>query len=197
MHRVNGAQGNNGFVTDIADLTDLVIRPEVPGDHAAIHELVAAAFGSEVEAELVQRIRESAGYRADLALVAEIDRSVVGHVMVSTATLAHEAGERDVAMLSPLAVAPSTQKLGVGAALVAAVAEIANDAGEPFIVLEGSPVYYGRLGFEPAAKYGISMPIPSWAPPEAAQLLALDSFDRDDPTARGAVIYPSPFDGLD
>ena len=65
----------------------LPIRPEVPADHAAIAEVVAAAFGSPAEAELVERIRASPNYHPEYALVAELDGRVVGHVMVSDVTL--------------------------------------------------------------------------------------------------------------
>jgi putative acetyltransferase len=58
-------------------------------------------------------------------------------------------------------------------------------------VLEGSPVYYGRFGFEPSADYGIHLPLPDWAPPEAAQVLRLRNYD---PSIRGHVVYPPAFD---
>ena len=58
-------------------------------------------------------------------------------------------------------------------------------------------MYYGRLGFEPAVKYGIEIHLPDWAPPEAAQVIRLTAFDPDDPTLRGTVVYPPAFDGLE
>lgn len=174
-----------------------VIRVETSADFAAIRMLVAAAFGQGGEADLVELIRHSSGYIPELALVAEIDGSVVGHVMVSTASLRHESGERSIAMLAPLAVDPAFQHRGVGRALVEAVVALADQAGEAFVVLEGSPEYYGRLGFEPASRYGMRLPLPDWAPPKAAQLLPLTGFDPRDPTMMGTVIYPSPFEGLD
>ncbi len=44
------------------------------------------------------------------------------------------------------------------------------------VVVEGSPRFYGRLGFEYAAPLGIEMILPSWAPTEAAQVLRLASY---------------------
>jgi len=175
----------------------LTIRVETPDDFPAIRLVVAAAFGQSGEADLVERIRQSSGYIPELALVAEIEDSVVGHVMISTASLRHESGERPIAMLAPLAVDPGFQRRGVGRALVAAVAALADDAGEAFLVLEGSPDYYSRLGFEPASRYGIELPLPDWAPSEAAQVLPLTSFDPGDPTMRGTVSYPPPFEDLE
>jgi putative acetyltransferase len=76
---------------------------------------------------------------------------------------------------------------------VRAVAAAADDRGEPLVVLEGSPVFYGRLGFEHALPYGIEITLPSWAPPEAAQVLRLRSYD---PALRGRVVYPPAFDAV-
>ncbi len=175
----------------------LEIRPESPDDHEAIRRVVAAAFGSDVEADLVDRIRASPEYVAEGALVAADDGTVVGHVMISHALLRNDDGERRISMLSPLAVLPSHQRRGIGAALVRSALHAADDRGEPLVVLEGSPVLYGRLGFEPATPLGIEIPLPGWAPPEAAQVARLRAYDADDPTLRGRVLYPAAFDGLE
>jgi putative acetyltransferase len=63
--------------------------------------------------------------------------------------------------------------------------------GEPLVVLEGSPVYYARLGFEYSVPLGITITLPSWAPAEAAQLLRLRGYD---PAIKGHVEYPPAFD---
>ena len=80
-------------------------------------------------------------------------------------------------MLSPLAVAPDRQRQGVGSALVRAVTQRADERGEPLVVLEGAPAYYGRLGFEPADPLGIHITLPDWAPPEAAQVMRLRAYE--------------------
>lgn len=174
----------------------VVVRPESTADHAAIRRLVAAAFGSDAEAELVDRIRASGGYVPEMALVAEIDVEIVGHVMISHALLRNAGGDRRIAMLSPLAVLPDRQHRGIGSALVRAAVGVAEERGEPLVVLEGSPAFYGRLGFEHARAYGIEIHLPDWAPPEAAQVVRLASFDPDDATLRGDVVYPAAFGGL-
>ena len=175
----------------------LVIRPESRHDLGAIRHVVAAAFGSEAEADLVDRIRASPDYVPEMALVAEVDGEVVGHVMVSNAVIRNEYGDRQISMLSPLAVLPGFQRAGIGGALVRASLAVAEAHGEPVVILEGSPAYYGRLGFEHSIKYGIEIPVPDWAPPEAAQVFRLTSFDPADPTLRGTVIYPAAFDDLE
>jgi putative acetyltransferase len=177
--------------------TPVAIRPESPADHPAIRRLVAAAFGSDVEADLVERIRSSPEYVAEMALVAEADGEIVGHVMVSNAVLRGDAGDRRISMLAPLAVLPDRQKSGIGGALVTAVVAIADERDEPLVVLEGSPAYYGRFGFEHSVRHGIEITLPDWAPPEAAQVRLLRSYDPNDPTLRGRVIYPAAFDGVE
>lgn len=61
--------------------------------------VVAKAFGSDVEAELVERIRVSPEYIAECALVADDNGDVVGHVMVSHATIRNDEGQRPIGML--------------------------------------------------------------------------------------------------
>ena len=170
-----------------------VIRPERPEDHDAIAQVVEAAFRSPVEARLVEAIRASSFYLPELSLVALLDDEIVGHVMVSHTAICDGADERLIAMLSPLAVAPDHQGGGIGSALVRAAAAGTDARGEPVLILEGSPAYYGRFGFEHALPHGIHINLPSWAPPEAAQVLRLTSYDR---SIRGLVVYPPAFDSV-
>ncbi len=174
----------------------VTIRPEESSDHPAIRDVVAAAFGSAAEADLVDRIRASPEYLPGGALVAvDADGAIVGHVMISGAQLRSDDGsERPIVMLSPLAVSPHLHGRGIGGALVRAANAVADELGEPFVVLEGAPAYYSRFGYEPASAHGITMPLPDWAPPEAAQLYRLRN---DDPALAGQVIYPAAFDGVD
>jgi putative acetyltransferase len=157
---------------------------------------VRDAFGGDVEPKLVDDIRADACYRPELALVAEVDGAIVGHVMISWCDLRDD--ERDVthrvAMLSPLAVDPSMQRDGVGSTLVREVCARADAAGDPLVILEGSPAYYPRFGFVDARTHGITIHLPDWAPPEAGQVLPLSSYD---PSVAGRAVYPPPFDGVD
>lgn len=177
----DGAHGTGG----------VLYRAERPDDHYAISEVVTAAFGSPAEAELVAEIRASEHFIAELSMVAQRDEQIVGHVMVSYATLLGHECERRIAMLSPLAVDPAFRRRGIGSALVRRVTAEADARGEPLVILEGSPRFYGRLGFEHSLRYGIEIRLPSWAPPEAAQVLRLSSYT---PSLRGRVKYPAAFD---
>ena len=174
------------------------IRPEEPDDFAAIVVVVQQAFESDVEPQLVNAIRADTCYRPELALVAEDDEgNIVGHVMISHAELHDDTGERGtthrIAMLAPLAVVPGKQRQGIGSALVREVASRADALGDRIVVLEGSPRYYPRFGFVDCRTLGITIHLPNWAPPDAGQALPLSAYD---PSLRGIVVYPPPFDGL-
>ena len=172
---------------------DVRIRVERTEDRDAVAAVVAAAFGSRAEADLVEAIRSSPEYIAELSLVAEGDGGIVGHVMVSHAELHRGDVRHLIFSLAPLAVTPSRQGQGIGSALVKAVTDAARKMGAAFVVLQGDPRFYGRLGFEPCAPLGIAIELPPWAPPAAEQILVLGDYDR---SVCGRVVYPAAFDAV-
>ena len=176
---------------------DAHIEPEAAQDVPAIREVILAAFTDQPEvADLVAAIRASPHYEPDLSLVARLDGRVVGYVMVSHAGIVADAPAgvvHDVLTLSPLAVSPDHQRRGIGSALVRAALAAAGRTDAPLVVLEGDPAYYGRFGFLPAGDSGITMRLPDWAPPEAAQIFRLPGCRA---AIRGRVVYPPAFDAV-
>lgn len=172
----------------------MIIRPETSADRDAIARVVAAAFESEAEAILVERIRASDRFIPGLSIVAEEADEVVGHVMVSYAELEDEGTRRRVPIMAPVAVCPDHQRSGIGKAMVRDALARADAMGEPLVVLQGDPGYYGMLGFEPSAPHGIHQDLPDWAPAEAAQVHRLSGYD---PGIRGRLVLPEAFDGLE
>ncbi len=175
----------------------VTIRPEQSSDAPAIGAVHLAAFppdeGPSV-ARLVEALRLLPGYDPELSLVAELDGRIVGHVMVGAVTLrddSGDSGDRPIANLSPLGVVPDAQRRGIGSALVEAVVARAAARGEPLVVLEGDPAFYGRLGFVHSVPHGIRITLPSWARPECAQVRLLREVA---PPLRGLVVYPPPFE---
>ena len=167
----------------------LLIEPEQPSDHARIAEVVRRAFSSQPGVDvMVAAIRVSPRYRQGLAFVARADDRVVGFVMISgTDLVGADGSRREVLTLTPLAVAPEYERRGIGSALVRAALDEADRRAEQLVVLEGSPQYYDRFGFEAASEYGIDLPLPDWAPPQAAQVYRLTNYRPD---LRGRIEYP-------
>lgn len=145
----------------------VIIRPESEADRDAIRAVHRAAFGSEEEVELFDRLRDSPAFIPELSLVAELAGRVVGHVILSRARL----DERPVLALGPIGVDPECQRGGIGAALMRAGLDRSVEFGEDLIVLLGHPEYYPRFGFVPASRLGITPPRP-W-PDEAFMALEL------------------------
>ncbi|WP_168990148.1 GNAT family N-acetyltransferase [Yimella sp. RIT 621] len=86
------------------------------------------AFESHAEADLVDRIRTGSEYRPDMALVAVEADQIVGHVMIDGCWVRGEHGDREILMLSPLAVLPSHQQHGIGSTLIKAALDAAGRA---------------------------------------------------------------------
>jgi len=163
----------------------VIVRTERSDDHEAVAAVVGAAFGSPVEPRLVEGFRASAGYLAELALVAEDDDEVVGHVMF---TLTELADGTSILMLSPLAVRPDRQRRGVGTALVREGLRVSAERTEPLVIVEGDPKYYSRFGFVAASELGLERPYES-IPEAAFQARPLPAYVE---RARGRVVYPPP-----
>jgi putative acetyltransferase len=123
------------------------VRAERADDQAVIHALHTAAFGGPAEADLVDALR-GAG-RLDISLVGTNPaREVVGHVAFSSATLS---GAANGLGMAPVAVREDTRCQGLAAALIRAGLAAAEEGGCGWVVVLGSPAYYGRFGFKAAS----------------------------------------------
>lgn len=161
-----------------------MIRYARTGDHAAIADVVEAAFGQPAEARLVERLR--ADEDALLELVAVEDDAVVGHILFSR--LWADRYEM-FAALAPLAVRPDLQRTGLGSALVRAGLESAKEFGAHGVIVLGHPTYYPRFGFSAEAAAKVSSP---YAGQPAFMALALEPGAFDAPMT---VAYPDAFGG--
>ena len=135
------------------------IRQENTADHPAVHSLVRAAFATAehsdgTEQDLVAALRQSAHFVPELALVAELEGRLVGHILFSTVRIG---GHVELA-LAPLSVHPQYQRRGIGLALMAEGHRIAKELGFCFSVVLGSAAYYPKAGYVPAARFGICPP---------------------------------------
>jgi putative acetyltransferase len=135
-------------------------------------------------------VRASDNYVPELSLVAEVEGTVIGHVMFSYAALERENDSVRVLVMAPVSVAPEWQSRGAGGAMIRAGIERAEARGEPLVQVLGHPGYYPRFGFERARQHGIEPPSPQ-VPDAAFMLLKLSAYDE---RYRGRIVYPPAFD---
>jgi putative acetyltransferase len=168
------------------------IRRYEDRDLAAVREVHALAFRRDeepdalpIEVGLFERLLADEDVVPELSLVAVEDDRLVGHVACSWAT----AGDRAVVGLGPIGVLPDRQGRRIGTRLMEAVLPEADRLGFPLVALLGSPRFYGRFGFVPAASVGVDAPDPAWG--DEFQVRTLSRYRA---TIRGPFRYAPAFD---
>ena len=164
-----------------------MIRVAEEADWPDVLEVHRLAFGDDDVPRLVTELREARLDVPSLSFVAVVDGRVVGNVMNSWVGI--EGSDVRLLQLSPLGVHPDFQRQGHGAALVRASLEAVRPLGEPLLLVEGSPGYYGRFGFVRADELGL-LPPPEALYDWAFQVAVLD--ERAE-LPQGRVVYPEPF----
>lgn len=165
------------------------IRRETPEDYEAVYAVVQRAFASAehadgTEQDLVTALRKGADYIPELALVAEEDGEIVGHILFTKALV----GGQTVLALAPLSVLPAHQRKGVGSALVREGHRIAGQLGYGYSVVLGSEAYYPRFGYVPAHTLGI---LPPFEVPSANFMAC--RIGKATPAPRGTLQYAKEF----
>lgn len=139
----------------------MIIRQEQPGDYDAIYAMVKTAFESAKvrdgdEQDFVNRLRAGNKYIHELALLAEEDDKIVGHIMLTKTAVIQKNGQPFSALLlAPLCVALEYRSQGIGAQLVYTALNRGREMGYTAVFIAGDPAYYGRFGFVPTKGYGI------------------------------------------
>ena len=161
------------------------IHASKQSDLAAIGSLYPQAFPDEDLVPLVRALLNEP--KAILSLVATVGSALVGHVLFTKGSVTGSNGL--VALLGPLAVSPSSQRRGIGSALVRAGLEQLQREGFAQVFVLGDPAYYGRFGF--ATESNVSAPYelpPEWA--TAWQSVILGS---NTGRAAGSLVLPQPW----
>lgn len=164
----------------------MLIRTEIGVDAASIDTLLRRCFETSAEAELVQQLREDG--LLTLGVVATDDEGqVLGYAAFSPVTLNGE--DNQWVGLAPLAVDESVRGQALGKQLIYEGLDALNEFGYAAVVVLGDPAYYGRYGFEPAARHQLRC---RWPGAEAAfqvYKLADDAFAGSE----GHIEYSAPF----
>lgn len=140
---------------------DFIIRQETPDDHEEIYRLIKTAFETAKvkdgdEQDFATQLRESENYIPELALVAEKDGKLIGHIMLTKTVVKQPDGEEFEALLvAPLSVLLEYRNMRVGASLMRQALNLATRRGYKAAFLCGDPNYYSRLGFTQTSDYGI------------------------------------------
>lgn len=164
---------------------DLEIRESNADDSGQILTLYPQAFPDEDLLPLVDALlRDKA---VALSLVAAIERRILGHV-IFTRCGASSSGV-GVSLLGPLAVAPASQRRGVGTAIVKAGFARIQEEGTSRVCVLGDPIYYRRFGFTP--EYSLKPPYP--LPPEWSDAWQSVSLERGQKPDEGMLIVPAPW----
>jgi putative acetyltransferase len=134
-------------------VSSVEIRDEDPSDAGAVRLVHRQAFASDVEARLVDLLRER--NKALISLVAVIGEDIRGHILFSAVTVANAAPAIRSIGLAPVAVLPEFQRSGIGSSLIREGLERCKRAGYHLVVVLGDPGYYHRFGFRRARASGL------------------------------------------
>lgn len=129
------------------------VRPEMPADRAGISRIHEAAFETDVEARLVEALRETEA--SVVSLVAEASDELVGHVVFSPVVIESPTGRTGAIGLGPMAVVPEQQRRGIGTRLVEEGLAACQAARHRLVFVLGHPSFYRRCGFVPAPPRGL------------------------------------------
>jgi len=144
----------------------VTIRQERPVDEQARETLLDRAYGNERHGKPSAKLRNGRLPAEGLALVAVERGRVIG-----TVRLWHiRAAGQPALLLGPLAVDPTEQRRGIGAALMHRAIEVARAHGHAAVLLVGDAAYYSRFGFsaEKTGRLSLSRKV------DPARLLALE-----------------------
>ena len=164
------------------------IRREQIQDIPAIYRVNSLAFESQVEAEIVNKLRSRGA--VTLSLVAELEGEIVGHILFSPVRIVTSGGESRAEGLGPMAVLPAYQRQGIGSQLVKQGLSECKKMGQAMVIVLGHPDYYPRFGFQKAAAFGIRCQVNV---PEDAFMLAELSGGAALGFSDGVVYYQAEF----
>jgi len=138
----------------------MIIRRETEKDFDLIYDLVKVAFktahvSNGKEQDFVNQLRSSSGYIPELALVAEENGKLIGHIMLTKKYVVDNDNKYEMLYLAPISVELEYRNKGIGSALIKESFMLAEKLGYKSVILVGNPAYYHRFGFKSASNFGI------------------------------------------
>ena len=138
----------------------MIIRKERPVEFPRIYNLVKTAFETAKvtngkEQDFVNHLRDGSSYIPELALVAEENGELAGHIMLTKIYITTSKGKLETLLLAPISVGLEYRNNGIGAKLIHESFKLAKELGYTSVLLVGDPAYYRRFGFKPAISFGV------------------------------------------
>ena len=139
---------------------NIIIRQEKQNDFMQIYDLVKVAFQTAKvsdgkEQDFVNQLRDSVNYIPELALVAEENHKLIGHIMLTKNYISNSSCKTETLLLAPISVVLEHRDKRVGSKLINTSFELAKSLGYKSVVLVGDPAYYSRFGFKKSVDLGI------------------------------------------
>lgn len=172
----------------------ITIREENKKDYLLIFDLIEKAFKDQEfsdhqEHYLVEKLRKSKAFVPGLSLVAEIENTLVGHILLTEIKIITSDDEITSLALAPVSVLSEFQGKGIGGKLINEAHQKATDLGYKSVILLGHEKYYPRFGYKLAEEFGISLPFD--VPKE--NCMAIELQPNALKNIRGEVAYPKEF----
>lgn len=172
----------------------VTVRQEKPEDFKIVFRLIEKAFepiqfSDHKEQFLVERLRKSKAFIPELSMVAEVDRRIVGHILLTKLKIKNDQHEFDSLALAPVSVLPEYQGKGIGGMLIKEAHTKARELGHHSIVLLGHEKYYPKFGYKQTGYFGIELPFD--VPKE--NCMAIELTENGLVGVSGIVEYPNEF----
>ena len=170
---------------------EVVVRPELPRDRAAVRDILVRAFPSDAEARLVEVLRGRTDPQVSLVATDPSDQAI-GYILFTPVEIRGGSDGESAMGLAPMAVLPERQRAGIGTALVEEGLAACAALGARVVVVLGHPDYYPRFGFLPADDFGLY-----YARPGPNPAFMVCELQRGALHGRsGEVVYHAAFDSL-
>lgn len=138
----------------------MIIRKEAENDFSQIYDLVKIAFqtakvSNGKEQDFVNQLRSGNNYIPELALVAEENDRLIGHIMLTKTYIVNGDNRFEALLLAPISVVLEYRNRGIGAKLINESFRLAKEMGYTSVFLVGDPAYYHRFGFKSSVDFGV------------------------------------------